>query len=716
MARLVFFVLLILISNLFTQNIAEDLIKEIEQSKDKDKIQLLSQLILKDDLDQEQLPQFLEQLILLSEQYHDPTGRAFASYKMGYDALLNAQYDTAIGDLLSAADTFERIDSTRYLTKSWSYLAICYDRMGNHEEAYKYHQMIIPYHEKENNIQDLITAYNNLTMCLSRMEKYDEALANLQKAQELLENLPDKDSVNNIKRLSFTLNQIAAIHLRLKNPEKALSYLFEAKKIHQETGISQDNLLVNIGIAYQQMNEYELALDYYHQALKIAIDMNDEARIATIYNNIGYVYDLQKNWELTLSYYLKALEYKQKTNDNFGAANAAKNVGSIYFELSDYQNAAFYIDLSMEISQKYDLKRMIMENNYYYARIREATHDYQNALFFEKKYSAYRDSLFNSDMWEKISEMEAKYELEKNRKQTEILANNNLILQLQSEKLRMRAYLNLLLLLVLILILGIIIMLYIRKNTKAMLLENIKKQLEEQVKLRTEELDRVNQELRNEIQVRLKKESELKSSLDEKTVLLREIHHRVKNNLQVISSIISLQKNYPGIDDTAIRYLTNTQDRIYSMSLIHEKLYLEDNLARINFKSYVQEMVTYLLSNYQIASHKIKPDVRVDDFYMNVNTGIPCGMLINEIVTNSIKYAFPDGQKGTIFVEAQKDESGFITLIIGNDGESFDISFTENRGSIGLRLVQLLAKQLKAEWQCDTSAGAKYTFKFKEIR
>ena len=145
-------------------------------------------------------------------------------------------------------------------------------------------------------------------------------------------------------------------------------------------------------------------------------------------------------------------------------------------------------------------------------------------------------------------------------------------------------------------------------------------------------------------------EIEIKASLDEKIVLLKEIHHRVKNNLQVISSLLYLQSKYL-TDKNSLAIFLESQTRVRSMSLVHEKLYQSENLAKINLRLYVNDLVRYLFRSYQVDQNYIKMNLDVENIFLDVESAVPCGLIINELVSNSLKYAFPAQKKGEIVVK-----------------------------------------------------------------
>jgi PAS domain S-box-containing protein len=191
-------------------------------------------------------------------------------------------------------------------------------------------------------------------------------------------------------------------------------------------------------------------------------------------------------------------------------------------------------------------------------------------------------------------------------------------------------------------------------------------------------------------------EDQLKASLTEKEVLLQEIHHRVKNNLNVIISLLNLQSNYL-TDDVAIDMFVDSQSRIYTMALIHEQLYGSENLARLNFAEYASNLVNHLRMSCQSSTDSdVEVCVDIAPVTFNIETATPCGLIINELVTNGFKHAFTDGRSGKIMISLTRQGSE-VQLMVQDDGVGFapDIDW-QNSPSLGLRLVRILARQLDA--------------------
>jgi len=211
-----------------------------------------------------------------------------------------------------------------------------------------------------------------------------------------------------------------------------------------------------------------------------------------------------------------------------------------------------------------------------------------------------------------------------------------------------------------------------------------------------------------------KAEIALKKSLMEKESLLREIHHRVKNNLQIILSLLSLQsKNV--VDEKDKELFKGSQNQVRSMALIHEKLYESDNLSSINFSEYIKSLLNSIMDDYPQYIHSINLDVDMKDIELNIETSVPCGLIINELVSNSLKHAFPPGRKGSISVKMHSDNNDYV-LTIADDGVGYEKKAELSESTkFGLKLVNVLVKQLDGSIEHLEEKGTVYRIIFKEL-
>jgi two-component sensor histidine kinase len=213
---------------------------------------------------------------------------------------------------------------------------------------------------------------------------------------------------------------------------------------------------------------------------------------------------------------------------------------------------------------------------------------------------------------------------------------------------------------------------------------------------------------------RMKADEQIKASLREKEALLKEIHHRVKNNLQVVSSLLGLQAR--SIEDAPTRKkFQESQNRIHSMSLLHECLYQSDNLAKIHFSGYIKQLAEYLFRSYGETTNRVRLLLDLNSLFLDMDTAVPCGLIINELLSNSLKYAFPQGREGEIIIQLRGNDDRIASLSVADNGVGLSaaVDWTSTR-SLGLRLVRTLSLQLGATVELEDGPGTRFRVNFPE--
>jgi two-component sensor histidine kinase len=223
---------------------------------------------------------------------------------------------------------------------------------------------------------------------------------------------------------------------------------------------------------------------------------------------------------------------------------------------------------------------------------------------------------------------------------------------------------------------------------------------------------RLYEQAQQEITERIQAEEQLKASLVEKEILLKEIHHRVKNNLQVISSLLHVQSKYVK-DPETLKMFQESRHRVRSMALVHERLYQTEDLSRVDLREYVRSLTSYLIRSYGAASNLIKLHVDVADVSLGIDMSIPCGLILNELVSNSLKHAFPGGRTGQIWIEFRQTPDGWFTLTVRDDGIGIPAGWDlRNSESLGLQLVKTLVDQLEGTISLDIDRGTEFKISF----
>jgi len=219
--------------------------------------------------------------------------------------------------------------------------------------------------------------------------------------------------------------------------------------------------------------------------------------------------------------------------------------------------------------------------------------------------------------------------------------------------------------------------------------------------------------IHSDITDRKKYENTIETSLKQKDLLLKEIHHRVKNNLQIISSLIKLQSAH--VNDKEIHSLfAESQNRIKTMALIHEKLYRSSDISVIEFYDYIKNLVNSLYSSYGISIERVRPVIEFRSIYLDIDTAIPCGLIINELISNCLKYAFPELRKGKISIDLKELNECDYMMVIKDDGIGIQRSVDfDNTNSLGLKLVKILSEQLGGTAELIRNNGSEFRISFR---
>lgn len=237
------------------------------------------------------------------------------------------------------------------------------------------------------------------------------------------------------------------------------------------------------------------------------------------------------------------------------------------------------------------------------------------------------------------------------------------------------------------------------------LLKKSRDELEQRVVERTAELTRANEKLQQEVEERKKAEKT-------KALLLKEIHHRVKNNMQIILSLLKMQARQIN-DPEFLKAYTDSQDRIFSMALVHEQLYQSENLSRIDFGAYVNRLVRNLRATCKSQVPAVKILFDVEGIYLDINLAIPCGLIINELVSNAFKYAFPDGRSGSLKIRMHPlEDPEMVMLEIADDGVG--MAGATSGSTLGVKLVNnLVTHQLSGKIETMQDKGTGYRISFR---
>ena len=642
----------------------------------------------------------------------------------GPDLLLNLSelYQTISTDsaLFYAQQALNQSLEPQEKAASLHTLGNVYAYQKNYSKALNCYREALKIDENQNNSEGIAKSYINIGVVYLNLSDFDTSLDFFFKALKHSEKT--KDPVIH----SALLKNIGSVFWYMKNYQKALEYYKQALQLEEKNndleGISAS--LNNIGTVYWFSEDFDKALAYFTRALKISKQIGDKIIIAGTLNNIGELYFGQKNYKEAMDYFEKSLTLKREINDQNGMGYTLLNIGKLHLDKKDYENAQYYLMNGLELALSIKSKSLCEQYYASLSKVYSAKQNYKEALELFKQYTDIRDSIYSDEVTNKIAELEVKYETEKREKELEILRKNKQINTMKLKRQKLVWFFSLSVIVVLLLLATVLYNRYQlklrtnnllnieineRKNTEKDL-QKMKDNLEVLVEKRTNKLTETNLQLQHEITERKRIEEKIKKSLLEKEILLKEVHHRVKNNMQIISSLLNLQASNIQ-DEVLLQIFKSSQSRIMSMALVHEKLYLSKNFAEINMNDYIKSLLRYLIMQHNAKNIRYK--IETNNILLDANTAIPLGLLCNEIISNSMKHAFPNQEYGFINILLQQIDSSYL-LTISDDGVGFSHQdFSNQTTNLGIELIESLVKQIAGKLDIQSDNGAIYMIRFK---
>lgn len=465
------------------------------------------------------------------------------------------------------------------------------------------------------------------------------------------------ESENNLAELSKTYNNLGVLFFYNDQYDKSYEYYKRSMDIDVSLGdsVGVGESLVNFAATANKWGEYEKALRYLRRGKAIVNQFPENTWLRSgIYDALASNFLYQEQYDSSLFYYKEILPYLESTGDVTGVLSCLNGLISISIALEDYDEAKEYLNYAESLTNEYDDLIRRRKRNQLAATLYAQLRDYEKAFNYQLKYQADYDSITTQERIRITNELEEKYQAE--QRENEI---TNLKLEQQNSKNQRN-----IILLISAFILGVSILLFVLYRVKS------------------------------------RSEATIAKSLEEKETLLKEIHHRVKNNLQVVSSLLSMQSRFIK-DEQALGAVNEGQSRVESMALIHQKLYQENNLSGVNVREYIEELSEVLKQSYSTNS-EVDFEYDIDDLTIDVDTIIPIGLILNELICNSLKHAFPDDIEGTVSIKL-KEQNDKLHLEVSDNGVGTKSPSSEK--SFGLVLIESLALKLKATLQTNSESG-----------
>ncbi len=466
------------------------------------------------------------------------------------------------------------------------------------------------------------------------------------RALRLAEKLDDKRALANIYYNMGLINQ------RQNNNLKADAQIHQALRYAELANDTTQtaNICIMAGVMAFLLENTDSCAYWFNRSATLYDALGEEDKAAFARSKLGNVYEAQGQFALATPLFEKALKTAQKSQDSLRIMGAYINMATNGYNLKQYQSALRYARDARQyagaLGRDFEYQEML--------RIEAALHEEMGnpkaAIQMLRQYVQHHDSVLNTERVQHIAELETRFETEK--KEATIVVQEQAL-----RDARIRFWLT-----VALLALALV---------GGALLFSLTRQLRR----------------RNA----------------EKEVLIKEIHHRVKNNLQIISSLLYLQSRQI-TDEAALDAVREGQNRVDAMGLIHQKLYMGTNVAAVDMPDYLRQLGATLLDSFGKHDEQVEIRYEVQPMRLDVDTAVPLGLIVNELVTNALKYAFPDGRSGVIDIALWKNESGKLCLKVADNGTG-STGNTDKTGStaFGTNLVQMLSKKLKGTPQIQAS-------------
>lgn len=463
---------------------------------------------------------------------------------------------------------------------------------------------------------------------------------------------------------------------------KSTHVFYDAKtlalQLHNKPMLTE--IIIGFGNNNFGMRRNEAAMVQYKQAETLANELKDKPLQAKASNNIANMLLLQGKTEESLKNYRLAEKYFHECNQPLDELMVYYNIGKLYKDNNKLDSANFYMTKCLVLGTKIHSLEDIKYAYLGLSECAEKSGNYKNAFQFMKLYEAYSDSLSNNENKSLI----AKLELEYQKKQDKTL------IEQQQRELAIRKRDNFyailgLSVLSLLIILGVVLFLRSKRLNRALQASNV------EIKEQNKTIDK---------------------ALKEREILLKEVHHRVKNSLQIISSLLNLQESQL-TDETAIMAINNSKTRIQTIALMHQSLYQRDaDLGMVNSSSYLKSILELQLEALSDQYNPVKASLKLVEQELSIDQAVPLGLIASEIINNALKYAYVDAETPLLNIESHSTDNQF-ELRIEDNGKGFDHQNIKLQYSLGLEIVEALTEQLRGRMECITGkTGTKFIFKF----
>ncbi len=557
--------------------------------------------------------------------------------------------------------------------------AIAYNRLGmlsfakgDYEQALQRYNENLSLRLKQGDTNGIASTYLNIGNVYKHQGEYVTATDFYLKGLRLF-----KESHDFFETRAGLHQAVAETYVYQRKPDEAKWHYNEGLAFSKKTNDPkfEANAYLSVGNFYARQGNLKMALDYQNRASQIMQQVGYTKGLALVWNSMGNIYLQQEQYEASREMYFQSLEQNKKMGSANGMAFAYNNIGTSYAWEGRHAEALSEFEKGLAIAKEaglQDLQAGFWENmSYSY----EALGDYKKAFLAYFSFDSISNILLNEASARQVNELQVQYDTEKKQRQIESLQQKEALQEAKAERreTQMKALVAGLLLFI---GLGAALIFAYRQKQKANQLLNQQKELVE------------------------KREKE-------KELLLRELNHRVKNNLQVIASMLSLQ-SFQLEDQKAVEAVKEGQSRVEAMFLIHERLYRDDQVTHIDMEHYIKQLLSSISYSfgYTEKDAELKTDVQVEPLVVDI--AIPLGLIINELITNAFKHAFKEVEKPGVWVNLRQDGEHLKLNILDNGPGLPEETPGKESISFGMEMIRSLLKQLRGTLKTSYEKGSNF--------
>ncbi len=546
-------------------------------------------------------------------------------------------------------------------------------------------------------IKDSLSTYYFLYDAYLKAHAYAEALEVLRIRDAVLDGTDNQDPFFEVFRFN-QMNDRAHLYLKWGKYEKAITQLREVIAIYRENDWHRlAGAYNNMGLAFLKLQEpdsaifsFEKSREYWKRNLK-----NKTASLATdqhffylLDGNTGVAYNQQGRFREAIPLIRRDIEMFKVEKRYEAQAHGLNSLGQSYNGLNDFDRALEVLDSAENFLKLTPNVPAIQRNLETRIQVMEAMGNLAEAYPLHKQLVAFKDSIAQVESRARLAVLEVVYEVDKKNREIEKQRLMTLTLEANNHKQRVRLLAMLVAVSLLSVILFFLVVLVVQRRKRNRYLTKKNEQIESQKQI-------------------------ISKALGEKEMLLKEIHHRVKNNLQLISGIFELQSTK--FEDSRLREIMEEgQGRIKSMALIHEQLYENVDLGQVDLEDYISRLAKVIASTFSAPDQDITLKVDVEHLDYDLNLAVPLGLIVNELITNCYKHAFKGRKQGVISIRCKSISETTCEMEIQDDGLGLPKSFDPAKSkSLGLRLVRGLSSQMEGSFRAENDSGAHFYVQFK---